>query len=129
MDEKKKQASGPVKWILIGISVIFLFVMLVLPLVVVVTQALSKGWQCYVQAVTDEYHAESAEADHWGDGCGCCMQHDLWSVCGMGNDQISFSGKKVPYHFDRCSGYSITGYRRSYLYPGFWKAESSLFCS
>ena len=53
MDEKKKQASGPVKWILIGISVIFLFVMLVLPLVVVVTQALSKGWQCYVQAVTD----------------------------------------------------------------------------
>ena len=31
------------------------FVMLVLPLVVVVTQALSKGWQCYVQAVTDEY--------------------------------------------------------------------------
>ena len=55
MDEKKKQASGPVKWILIGISAIFLFVMLVLPLVVVVTQALSKGWQCYVQAVTDEY--------------------------------------------------------------------------
>ena len=40
--KKKKQASGPVKWILIGISVIFLFVMLVLPLVVVVTQALSK---------------------------------------------------------------------------------------
>ena len=31
------------------------FVMLVLPLVVVVTQALSKGWECYVQAVTDEY--------------------------------------------------------------------------
>ena len=48
MDEKKKQASGPVKWILIGISAVFLFVMLVLPLVVVVTQALSKGWQCYV---------------------------------------------------------------------------------
>lgn len=31
------------------------FVMLVLPLVVVVTQSLSKGWECYVQAVTDEY--------------------------------------------------------------------------
>ena len=61
MDEKKKQASGPVKWILIGISVIFLFVMLVLPLVVVVTQALSKGWQCYVQAVTDEYTLKALE--------------------------------------------------------------------
>ena len=40
--------------------------MLVLPLVVVVTQALSKGWQCYVQAVTDEYTLESAEADQLG---------------------------------------------------------------
>ena len=55
MDEKKNQAPGPVKWILIGISVIFLFVMLVLPLVVVVTQSLSKGWECYVRAVTDSY--------------------------------------------------------------------------
>ena len=129
MDEKKKQASGPVKWILIGISVIFLFVMLVLPLVVVVTQALSKGWQCYVQAVTDEYTLKALKLTIGATAGGCCMQHDLWSVCGMGNDQISFSGKKAPYHFDRCSGYSITGYRRSYLYPGFWKAESSLFCS
>ena len=43
MDEKKKQASGPVKWILIGISVIFLFVMLVLPLVVVVTPGAEQG--------------------------------------------------------------------------------------
>ena len=43
------------KWILIGISVIFLAVMLVLPLVVVITEALSKGWSTYVEAVTDEY--------------------------------------------------------------------------
>ena len=53
MNEKKQ--SGPVKWILIGISVIFLAVMLVLPLVVVITEALSKGWSTYVEAVTDEY--------------------------------------------------------------------------
>mgnify|MGYP000590354313 CR=1 FL=1 len=53
MNQNKQ--SGFVKWLLIIISVLFLFVMLVLPLVVVVTQALSKGWECYVQAVTDEY--------------------------------------------------------------------------
>lgn len=53
MNEKKQ--SGPVKWILIGISVMFLAVMLVLPLVVVITEALSKGWSTYVEAVTDEY--------------------------------------------------------------------------
>ena len=74
MDEKKKQASGPVKWILIGISVIFLFVMLVLPLVVVVTQALSKGWQCYVQTVTDEYTLK-ALTSHLGTHCECPYHH------------------------------------------------------
>ena len=55
MDEKKKQASGPVKWILIGISVIFLFVMLVLPLLVVITQAFKSGVAAYLKAVTDKY--------------------------------------------------------------------------
>ena len=128
MDEKKKQASGPVKWILIGISVIFLFVMLVLPLVVVVTQALSKGWQCYVQAVTDEYTLKALKLTI-GATAAAVVCNTIFGLCGVGNDQISFSGKKAPYHFDRCSGYGITGYRRSYLYPGFWKAESFLFCS
>ena len=107
MDEKKKQASGPVKWILIGISVIFLFVMLVLPLVVVVTQALSKGWECYVHP---DYFL-------------------LKPVCSVGNDQILFPGKKASDDADRHSGYGVTGHRRSYLYSGFWKAEPALFCS
>lgn len=52
--EKKKESSA-VKWILIGISVLFLFVMLLLPLYVVVTQALKKGWDFYLQSITDEY--------------------------------------------------------------------------
>ena len=123
MDEKKKQASGPVKWILIGISVIFLFVMLVLPLVVVVTQALSKGWECYVQAVTDEYTlkalALTIEATVAAVVCNTIF----------GNDQILFPGKKASDDADRHSGYGVTGHRRSYLYSGFWKAEPALFCS
>ena len=129
MDEKKKQASGPVKWILIGISVIFLFVMLVLPLVVVVTQALSKGWQCYVQAVTDEYTLKALKLTI-GATAAAVVCNTIFGLCAAwAMTRFHFRGKKAPYHFDRCSGYSITGYRRSYLYPGFWKAESSLFCS
>ena len=38
-----------------SISVLFLFVMLVLPLFVVVTEALKKGWEVYIEAVTDSY--------------------------------------------------------------------------
>ena len=53
--ENHKTESKAVKFLLIGISVLFLFVMLVLPLFVVVTEALKKGWQVYVEAVADFY--------------------------------------------------------------------------
>ena len=49
--ENNKTESKAVKYLLIGISVLFLFVMLVLPLFVVVTETLKKGWQIYVEAV------------------------------------------------------------------------------
>ena len=52
---KSKTESKFVKYSLIGISAVFLFVMLVLPLLVVVTEALKKGWQVYIEAVTDSY--------------------------------------------------------------------------
>lgn len=41
--ENHKTESKTVKFLLIGISVLFLFVMLVLPLLVVVTEALKKA--------------------------------------------------------------------------------------
>lgn len=52
---EKKQSGGAVKWILIAISALFLFLFLVLPLVTVITQAFRKGWAVYKAAVTDEY--------------------------------------------------------------------------
>lgn len=42
-----------VKWLLIGISVLFLFIMLVLPLITVVTESFKKGFAQYAQAVSD----------------------------------------------------------------------------
>ena len=53
--KNRENESKIVKYFLIGISILFLFVMLVLPLFVVVTEALRKGWQVYVEAVTDSY--------------------------------------------------------------------------
>ena len=57
MKEKMNQnkQSGFVKWLLITISVLFLFVMLVLPLLVVITQAFKSGVSAYLKAVTDKY--------------------------------------------------------------------------
>ncbi len=51
-----KAYSRPViKYILIGVSVLFLAVMLGIPLIVVAVNALSDGWAAYKEAVLDEY--------------------------------------------------------------------------
>lgn len=43
------------KYLLIGLSVLFLFVMLALPLAVVAVNAWREGWEAYLEAVLDEY--------------------------------------------------------------------------
>lgn len=54
--EPPREASGHgMKYILIGISALFLFLMLVLPLIVVISNALREGWDAYMEAVLDEY--------------------------------------------------------------------------
>lgn len=52
---EKREESRVVKWLLIGVSVLFLGLMLLLPLLTVITEALRKGWVFYLEAVTDEY--------------------------------------------------------------------------
>lgn len=53
--EKKEKKQQLVKILLISISVLFLAIMLILPLFVVITEALRKGWKFYIEAITDEY--------------------------------------------------------------------------
>ena len=51
----KRSKNGIIKWLLIGISFLFIIVMLVLPLITVITEAFRNGWAAYKEAVTDEY--------------------------------------------------------------------------
>lgn len=53
--QEERTSSKIVKWLLTGISVLFLFIMLLLPLFTVVAEALRSGWEVYVEAVADEY--------------------------------------------------------------------------
>ncbi len=50
-----RKNSGPLKWILIGISTLFLVVMLILPLTYVIVTAFGEGIKVFVAAVTDYY--------------------------------------------------------------------------
>ena len=60
-DHRKEKAmeirknSGPLKWILIGISTLFLIMMLILPLTYVLVTAFGEGIKVFVAAVTDYY--------------------------------------------------------------------------
>ena len=53
MSESK--GSKAVKWTLIGISFAFVFLMLILPLITVITEAFKQGFAVYSKAVTDNY--------------------------------------------------------------------------
>lgn len=55
MEPHRDDSSRVVKYILIGISTLFLFVMLILPLIVVISNALSDGLRVYKEAVLDTY--------------------------------------------------------------------------
>lgn len=52
---KIRKNSGSLKWILIGISALFLIVMLILPLTYVLVTAFGEGIKVFVAAVTDYY--------------------------------------------------------------------------
>lgn len=50
-----RKNSGPLKWVLIGISTLFLIVMLILPLTYVLVTEFGEGIKVFVAAVTDYY--------------------------------------------------------------------------
>ena len=60
--EPPGEGSGYVtKYLLIGICTLFLFFMLVLPLIVVLINALRDGWNAYKQAVLDHYTVKALQ--------------------------------------------------------------------
>ena len=55
IEPHRDEGSHGAKYVLIGISVLFLSVMLVLPLVVVAVNALREGWEVYKANIFDEF--------------------------------------------------------------------------
>ena len=53
--ENSSKGSKVVKWVLIGVSFLFIAIMLILPLITVLTEAFKDGIKVFYQAVTDKY--------------------------------------------------------------------------
>ena len=61
IEPTKYDSGNAVKYILIGLCTLFLFVMLILPLIVVITNALREGWSAYKDAVLDKYSIKALQ--------------------------------------------------------------------
>lgn len=53
--DRIRKDSGAVKWILVGVSALFLFVLLILPLLTVVVNSIAKGIAFYAKSISDPY--------------------------------------------------------------------------
>lgn len=61
IDPHKSESNHIVKNILIGTCALFLFIMLILPLIVVIINAFRDGWAAYQKAVFDEYTVKALQ--------------------------------------------------------------------
>lgn len=61
IEPSKYDSGNAAKYILIGLCTLFLFVMLILPLIVVITNALREGWAAYKDAVLDQYTVKALQ--------------------------------------------------------------------
>ncbi len=55
IEPRQDEGSRKIKYILIGVSILFLSVMLVLPLIVVAVNAIREGWAVYQENIIDTY--------------------------------------------------------------------------
>lgn len=94
MHEETK-GSKVVKWILIGISVLFLFIMLVLTLATVLTEALKSGWQVFWDAVSDEYTLKAVLLTLEATACAVVFNTIVGLFAAWSVTKFHFKGKKI----------------------------------
>lgn len=91
----QKSSGGPVKWLLIGISVLFLAVMLVLPLIYVLATAFREGWSAYVKAVTDPYAIKAVQLTLQATAAALVINTIFGIFAAWCITRFQFRGKKV----------------------------------
>ena len=92
---KETVGSKIVKWLLIGISVLFAFLMLVLPLITVITEALSSGWKMYIEAVTDKYTVKAIQLTLLATVCAVVFNTVFGLFTAWTLTKFRFGGKKL----------------------------------
>ena len=85
------------KWLLIGISVLFLVLMLIFPLIVIISEALKKGWSIYLAAITDTYTLEALKLTLIATVIATVLNTIFGLFASWAITKFSFKGKNVPF--------------------------------
>lgn len=92
---KKSDGSRVAKWILIGISFVFVFFMLILPLVTVIVESLKQGWDVYIEAITDEYTVKALLLTLEATICAVAINTIFGLFAAWLISKFRFKGKKI----------------------------------
>jgi sulfate transport system permease protein len=87
--------SKIVRYVLIGVSVIFLALMLLLPLITVISEALRSGFNTYIQAVTDEYTVKAILLTLEATACAVVVNTIFGLFAAWLVTKFHFKGKKL----------------------------------
>lgn len=92
---QESKGSKVIKWLLIGISLLFVFLMLVLPLVTVIIESLKQGWKVYLEAVSDEYTVKALLLTLEATVCAVAINTIFGLFAAWAISKFHFKGKKL----------------------------------
>lgn len=114
MYEETKR-SKVVKYILIGIALLFVFVMLVLPLVTVICEAFKSGAEVFWQAVSDDYTVKAIVLTVEATVFAVLFNTVFGIFCRLVNYKVQIQGQKTSYNTHRPPRNGFAHNRRSYI--------------
>lgn len=92
---KQSKGSKAVKWLLIGVSFLFVFLMLILPLITVIVESLKQGWAVYAEAVADEYTVKAILLTVEATVCAVAINTVFGLFAAWALTKFHFRGKKL----------------------------------
>ncbi len=95
IEPHRDDTDHAIKYILIGIATVFLLVMLIMPLTVVLINALRDGWQAYKEAVMDEYTVRALQLTLFATVCAVAVNTIFGVFASYLLSKFYFRGRQV----------------------------------
>lgn len=95
IEPRRDDADHVMKYVLIGIAAVFLIVMLIMPLAVVILNALRDGWQAYQGAVLDEYTVKALQLTLFATVCAVAVNTVFGLFASYLLSKFYFRGRQV----------------------------------